>query len=172
MTVAVTVPEEVIKAIGMIGNKTKQKSAYKIYNALVRKSKHKNGAGYFEISSKYLIKINGRYKTIIKYFIDNNIIEPLTRVYSEGEQWGDLFEKVEKVSYSANYGKCIHYRFNPNIDITEGETVNIEFEDPTTDKRWYKVLKDSIESLGYDSNIRLSLIADCGQSPVYGRALH
>jgi len=153
MKVEITVPKEVIEKIEKIGNKTKQKSAYKIYNALLRKSRHKNTPGYFEISSKYLIKINGRYKTIIKYFIDNDIIEPLIRVYSEGEQWGDLFEKVEKVSYSANYGKCIHYRFNPNLNIEEGEIKEIEFEDPTLDKRWYKILKDSIERLGYDSKI-------------------
>lgn len=153
MKYEVIIPKEVIDKINKIGNKTKKISAYKVYNALLRKNKHRNSNGWFEVSSKYLKQVNAKYKSIIEYFIDNEIIEVLTRVYSEGEQWGNLFEKVTKISYSAYHNKCINYRFNPNLNLEEGEIVIVEFDDPVFSKRWYRILKDSLERLGYDSKI-------------------
>lgn len=151
MKVEVIIPKQVKEVVSTIGNKTKQKSAYKIYNAMVRQSRYRNREGWFEVDSKYLKKVNTQYKSIINHFTKNDIIEPLIRVYDEGEQWGELFEKVEKVSYSAKHGKCIHYRFK--IDIIKGDTIEIDFEDPKLDKRWYKILKDSIERLGFEATI-------------------
>lgn len=151
MKTQIIIPNELKSIISNVGNRTKQKSTYKIYNALVRKSRYKNKDGWFEVSSKYLKKINGQYSSIIKFLIDNDIIEQLTRIYQAGEQWGQLFESIEKVSYSAYHNKCINYRFK--IDIMNGDTIEIDFEDPKTDKRWYKILKDSIERLGYDAKI-------------------
>ena len=75
MKIEVIIPEEVKEAISTVGNVTKQKSAQKIFNALIRKEKYSNKFGWFEVSSKYLHKINGRYKTIIDHFIDNNIFK-------------------------------------------------------------------------------------------------
>lgn len=147
--VDVIVPKEVKDVVNKIGNKTKIKSAYKIYNVLVRKSKYRNKEGWFEVQSLYLKSVNAKYKSIIEYFIKNNIIEPLVKIYQPGEKHGDLFNSVTRRTYHPEHNKCIHYRFNTKIDITKGETLTIEFENPIKDKRWYKLTKDSLERLGY-----------------------
>ena len=143
----IIIPSEIENILPDVGNKTKQKSLLKIYNALVLKSKYANKEGWFEVSSKYLRKINGRYSSIISILEENNIIEHLEKVYEAGSKYGDLFEAVTKKSYSNKLGVCIRYRFLINIE--EGNEYEIEFEDPKLDKKWYKTLKSSLEFLGY-----------------------
>ena len=58
MKYEVIIPKEVIDKINKIGNKTKKISAYKVYNALLRKNKHRNSNAWFEVSSKYLKQVN------------------------------------------------------------------------------------------------------------------
>jgi len=62
------IPNEVEQLIPSIGNKTRQKSLLRVYNALLVKSKYKNKDGWFEVSSNYLLKVNSKYKNIIDYF--------------------------------------------------------------------------------------------------------
>ena len=147
------VPKKIIDVVEKIGNKTKVKSAYKIYNVLARKSKYKNKEGWFEVPSLYLRSINGGYKSIIEYFIKNKIIEPLVKVYKPGEQHGDLFNSITRRSYYPQHNKCIHYRFNKKIDITQGEILKIEFENRNDDKRWYTLTKESLQRLGLPGKI-------------------
>jgi len=147
MKVEVIIPIRVKEVIESVGNITKQKSAYKIYNALVIKNKYSNKHGWFEVSAKYLHKVNGRYATIIRHFIENDILEIHQKEYMTG-----LFTSIKKKSYCTKSGTCMRYRFR-NIDISTGELMEIEFENPNTDKKWYKTLKNSLESIGYDNKI-------------------
>lgn len=152
MRVETIVPIEISNIKERIGNITKQKSLLKIYNALSLKSKYKNKEGYFEVSSRYLRKVNGRYNEIIDFLIENNIIETFKREYLLGDQYGptDLFvEKIDKVSYSS--GRCIRYKFL--VDISKGVVEEISFEDPKVDKKWYKILMRSLETLGYHGKV-------------------
>ncbi len=151
MKVKIIVPNEIIELTKTIGNKTKQKSLLKVYLGLVLKSKYKNKDGYFEVSSKYLKKINSCFSSIIKEMIANNILTTFKREYKQGDPYGpkDIFtESIFKKSYSNKNGICIRYKFL--IDTTKGIEKEIEIEDVKQDKRWYKVLSQSIKSLGYD----------------------
>jgi hypothetical protein len=151
MKVKLLVPKEIENLLPTIGNKTKQKALLKVYNALLLKSKYKNKEGYFEVSSKYLKKINGRAKSIIDILIQNSILDILKREYTQGEKYGpkDIFtDKIYKKSYSTKYGICIRYRFL--IDVEFGKEFEIEFEDPKKDKKWYKILSSSLNILGYE----------------------
>ena len=114
MKVKITVPKQIEDLLPTIGNKTKQKALLKVYNALLLKSKYKNKEGYFEVSSKYLKKVNGRAKSIIDILINNSIIDTLKREYNQGDKYGpqDIFtDKIVKKSYSTKYGICIRYKF-------------------------------------------------------------
>ncbi|MFO7970068.1 MAG: hypothetical protein R6U15_08185, partial [Candidatus Izemoplasmatales bacterium] len=145
MKVKIKVPEEVENILSDVGNKTKQKALLKVYNALTLKSKYKNKKGYFEVSSRYFKKVNGRYHKILDYLEKHNIIKVLKREYLQGEKYGpsDLFvDKIEKVSYSTKLGICKRYKFL--IDIEKGNEYEIEFNDPKLDKKWYKKLKSSL----------------------------
>jgi hypothetical protein len=153
MKVKIKLPLEVEAILDNVGNKTKRKALLKVYNALKLKSKYKNKEGYFEVSSRYFKKVNGRYHTILDYFVDNNIIEVLKREYLQGDKDGPqsiFVDKIEKVSYSTKLGICKRFRFLIDIDITTGDEYEIEFNDPKLDKKWYKKLKSSLNTLGYD----------------------
>jgi len=153
MKVKIKVPKEIETILPSIGNKTKQKALLKVFNALKMKSKYKNKDNYFEASSKYLLKVNGRYHTIISFLQKHNIIENLKREYLPGDKYGptDLFSSsIKKDSYSTKLGICKKYRFL--IDIDKGKEYEIEFKDPKIDKNWYKIVKNSIITLGYDHN--------------------
>jgi hypothetical protein len=153
MKVKIILPKEVEDILPTFGNISKQKSLIKVYNALILKSKYKNSEGYFEVSSRYLLKVNNRYYNIIKFFEENGIIKTLKREYLQGDKYGptDIFtEKIEKVSYSVKYNITKKYKFL--IDTEIGKEYEIEFKDPKLDKRWYKILKNSLNTLGYDFN--------------------
>lgn len=72
----VIIPQEVINCISKIGNKTAQKSGYKIYTALSLMSKRQNKYGYFPVPSTYLEKINKRYKRALNALQEAKIIKP------------------------------------------------------------------------------------------------
>lgn len=151
MKTEVIVPTKVKEVIESVGNITKRKSALKIFNVLKRKSRHSNKHGWFEVSSMYLHKVNGRYKTIINHFIENGILEIHQKEYMTG-----LFTSVKKKSYSRKNGICIRYRFknlSDNKNYTSFTIEEIEFKDPKIDKKWYKILHNSLELLGYKTNI-------------------
>lgn len=153
MKIKIKVPKQVEDILPEVGNISKQKALLKVYNALTLKSKYKNKEGYFEVSSRYFKKVNGRYHTILDYLEENKVIEVLKREYLQGEKYGpsDLFtDKVQKVSYSTKLGICKRYKFL--IDIKEGNEYEIEFNDPKLDKKWYNKLKSSLNTLGYDYN--------------------
>ena len=153
MKVKITVPKQIEDLLPIVGNKTKQKALLKVYNALLLKSKYKNKEGYFEVSSKYLKKVNGRAKSIIDILINNSIIDTLKREYNQGDKYGpqDIFtDKIVKKSYSTKYGICIRYKFLINTKV--GNEYEIEFEDPKKDKKWYKILSSSLNILGYEHN--------------------
>jgi hypothetical protein len=93
MKVKIILPKEVEDILPTFGNISKQKSLIKVYNALILKSKYKNSEGYFEVSSRYLLKVNNRYYNIIKFFEENGIIKTLKREYLQGDKYGptDIF---------------------------------------------------------------------------------
>jgi hypothetical protein len=153
MKVKLIVPKQIEDILPSVGNKSKQKALLKVYNALLLKSKYKNKEGYFEVSSKYLKKINARSKSIIDILINNSILDILMREYNQGDKYGpdNIFvDRLLKKSYSSKYGICLRYRFL--IDTSKGNEYEIEFEDPKKDKRWYKILSSSLNILGYDHN--------------------
>lgn len=143
----IIVPTDVSKVISKIGNKTAQKSALKIYGALLRMSKRKNKHGYFPVSSKYLKSVNSRYNTIIKAFLDAKIID---YKYTTEPHPTDLFETVKKKYYNVDKKICMKYKFL--IDTTKGEIIEINMS--TNRKfRWYEIIEKSLISLGYPVKI-------------------
>ena len=143
----IIVPADVSNVISKIGNKTAQKSALKIYGALLRMSKRKNKHGYFPVSSKYLKSVNSRYTTIIKAFLDAKIID---YKYTTEPHPTNLFETVKIKSYNVAKNICMKYKFQ--IDISKGQFFDIDMS--TNRKfRWYEIIEKSLISLGYPVKI-------------------
>ncbi len=140
------IPIEVANVINNIGNKTKQKNAYKIYAAMCRMEILADKNGFFPVPSKYLKKINKRYNLIINAFLENNIIDY--------EHYFDFhpvtFDRIKKKRYNVDKGICMRYKFL--IDINKGFFKEIDFENPNN-CRWYDIIKSSLNELGYDYKI-------------------
>lgn len=136
------IPIEVEKVIKNIGNKTKQKSAYKIYNALLKNSKRVDEKGFFPVPSKLLQQVNRRYHTIIQTFVNHKIIDYQT---SKGLD-PVTFDPILRKSYNIFKGECMRYRFL--IDTKSGIIKEIDLENPRT-FCWYGIIKSSLEELGY-----------------------
>ena len=142
-------PVEVRNAINkMPYNKTVKKNAIKIYTALYLKSHLKNSVGYFPVSSEYLQSINTRYFNIIKYFIDNKVIEYYKRAF---EDPNDIFNTEYRKYYNTERGICMKYRFL--IDIEKGEDVEIDMVTNRTN-RWYEIIQNSLEYVGLPVSIK------------------
>lgn len=144
----IIIPEPVKQAILLYGNKTAQKSAYKIYGALYKNSIRKNSSGYFAMPSSYLESINKRYNLIISHFIDFGII----KYYERPTQGPDIFTTIYKKYYNRSLNICMKYKFL--IDITQGETIEMDMDNPNN-KRWYNITYKTLEALGYE-NIKIS----------------
>lgn len=137
------IPIEVEKVIKDIGNKTKQKSAYKIYNALLKNSKRTDKNGFFPVPSKLLQQVNRRYHTIIQVFVDNKIID-----YQTNRGLDPItFDPILRRSYNVFKGECMRYRFL--IDTSSGIIKEIDLDNPRS-FRWYEIIKNSLEELGYE----------------------
>lgn len=138
------IPIEVEKVIINIGNKTKQQSAYKIFNALLKNSKRADENGFFPVPSKLLQQVNRRYHTIIQVFIDYKIIE-----YQTNKGLDPItFDPILRKSYNIFKGECMRYRFL--IDTNSGIIKEVDLENPRT-FRWYEIIKNSLEELGYEN---------------------
>ena len=137
------IPIEVEKVIKNIGNTTKQKSAYKIYNALLRNSKRANKNGFFPVPSKLLQQVNRRYHTIIQVFLDQKIVD-----YQTNRGLDPItFDPILRRSYNVFKGECMRYRFL--IDTSSGIIKEIDLDNPRS-FRWYEIIKNSLEELGYE----------------------
>lgn len=143
------ITQKVKDSISTIGNKTKQKSALKIYGALYYREMRKNSNGFFQVPSLYLEAINKRYKDIIDHLIKDGIIEYYTRPIQDPS---NIFDSIDKKYYNKTLGICMSYRFL--IDITIGEEIIIDM-DANKNKNWYSLTKSSLEQLGY-TDIKIS----------------
>lgn len=140
------IPTEVEKVIKNIGNKTKQKNAYKIYAAMCRMEILADKNGFFPLPSKYLKKINDRYNLIINAFLENNIID-----YEHYFDFHPItFERIKRKRYNVEKGLCMKYKFLINID--KGISKEIDFEN-SNNFRWFEIIKRSLNELGYDYKI-------------------
>lgn len=124
-------------------NKTVKMNSLKIYAALYLMSVRKNKHGYFAVPSTYLMAINKRYYRTIKYFIEQGIIEPYTRIKMDPN---DIFESKKVRYYDTKRGICIKYRF---LVPTDGEQIDI---DMTTNRefRWYSLIQRSLKMMGFE----------------------
>lgn len=145
----ITIPKLVKYSIMDAGNKTVQENALKIYAALLQRSNRKNSEGYFDVPSTYLKSINLRYYKIIDKFIEDGIIDYFKRVVQDEN---DLFNTKLKKYYNKNLGICMKYKFL--IDVSKGEEVEVNM-DNNRKKNWYKILHNSITSLGY-TNVKIT----------------
>lgn len=143
----IIIPQQVIDCISKIGNRTKQESGYKVYACLVIMSKRKNKHGYFPVPSSYLEKVNKRHKSILIALQEASIIKPFTRIEQHPEL---LFESVEKKFYNVSKGICMRYKFL--INIKQGIIRDIDL-DSNRKRRWYSLIENSINELGYVGKI-------------------
>jgi len=135
----ITLPKQVKELINNSGfNKTKKVNILKIYAALWGKEGLEDRFGYFPIASTYLRAVNERYIDIIRFFIDNKIIEPYT-VAKQDEN--NVFNTRLVKTYDTTRHKCCKYRFL--IDTTEGEIVDVDMISNIKTK-WYDILKNSL----------------------------
>ena len=152
----VEINERVKTIIYEIGNKTKQKSALKIYAALWSKSILADKNGWFPISAKYLMLINKRYKSIIDHFIDRGLVQYKERVF---EDPSDIFGSVKRKYYDTSRGITMSYRFLFDIN---GDEIEVDLMSNRR-KRWYDILSDSLRECGYEAKIKRD---------VFGRRCH
>ena len=149
----ITIPPQIDSLIKGIGNKTKQESAYKVYAAIWLQRNRCNKAGFFDVPSKYLIKVNGRYKTIIKYFIDNKVLEYKVNKKLITKEQPDLFDldylKITK-AYNKSLGICMKYRFKVNVNVNVG--LIFDYTPAKELHRWYQITYDSLIKIGYSPN--------------------
>jgi len=143
----IIIPLEVINSISKIGNKTAQKSGYKIYAALLNMEVRKNSNGYFPVPSTYLESVNKRYNRALNALIKDGIIKPFTRPTIDPK---NIFNSIEKRYYDVNKSICMKYKFL--IDITKGTLHEIEFKNERK-KRWYSVIENSLNELGFQIDI-------------------
>lgn len=143
----IIIPNEVIDCISKIGNKTAQKSGYKIYAALLRMNKRKNSHGYFPCPSEYLESINKRYTRTIKALMASGIIKPFTRQMPDPE---DMFKSIERRYYNVSRGVCMKYKFL--IDTSKGRIEQVELENKRKFS-WYATIESSLNELGYEGSI-------------------
>jgi len=147
----IKITNEVKDAIQKIGNKTFQESAMKIYTALyLLHQKRKDKNGWFEVPSAYLLSINKRYSTILKAFIEANIIEFYERIWIDEKDIYNTYIKKSK-SYSSTYGYCMRYRFI--IKFNDAESIHVDFNS-NKQKRWYSIIASSLQSFGYKPDIK------------------
>lgn len=143
----IIIPQKVADSIKSIGNKTAQKSAYKIYAALYMRDIRKNRVGFFDVPSTYLESINKRYNRAINKFLEDGIIEYFKRPV-EGP---DIFTTIYKKYYNKKHHICMKYRFL--IDITQGIEKEMDMDNPNN-KRWYEITKNTLINLGYEPKIK------------------
>lgn len=143
----IILPQEIIDCVSKLGNKTKQKSAYKIYAALTKKEPRKNKFGFFPVPATYLEKINNRYRSILTAFEEAGVLQVFQR---RVQDTNDIFTTKLKPYYNTNLNVCKKYRFT--IDITKGQWTEIEFENKRKLK-WFSTIERSLAELGYDGTI-------------------
>lgn len=144
----VTMPKEVKDAINVMPfNKTVKRNAIKIYAALYMKSHLKNSQGYFPVSSEYLQSINKRYNNILKYFIENNIIDYYKKAYQDEN---DIFNTIYRKSYNKELGICAKYKFLINTKI--GDEINVDMISNQYN-RWYEIIENSLIESGFEVKI-------------------
>lgn len=140
------VPDEVEKVILKIGNKAKQRSAYKLFAAICKMEILADKNGFFPLPSKYLQSVNRRYHTIIDAFVANGIID-----YEHYYDFHPItLERVKRRRYNVEKGICMRYKFL--IDIEIGQVKEIEFENNRS-CRWFEIIKQSLKELGYDYKV-------------------
>ena len=158
----ITIPLEVINIISKIGNKTAQKSAYKVYAGLLIMNKRKNKQGYFPCPSTYLESINKRYTRTIKALVANGVLKPFTRPSIDPK---NIFNSIEKRYYDVSKGICMKYKFL--IDVNQGIVENIEFNNERK-SNWYNKIQSSLDELGYEGKIVRDTFGRRVHHPVIG----
>lgn len=144
----IIVPIKVCTVIKSLGNATRQKNALKIYTALYLRMNRANNNGYFSCPSTYLKKINSRYSEIVDAFIKAGIMKPFEKLK---EDPNDIFNTIKKKYYHPDRGIAIKYKFL--IDPTNGVAMEVDFENKRR-YRWYDIISDSLEELGYEPRIK------------------
>jgi len=162
----ITLPNKVKELINNSGfNKTKKLNILKIYTALWKKQNLANKFFYFPISASYLQSVNKRYADILRFFIDNKILEPYLIPIQDKN---DIFNTRMVKTYDTNRHKCCRYRFL--IDTTEGEEIDVNMFS-NVKKKWYRILKKSLletKHLWDEWNEKEISISRCD----YGRRVH
>ena len=156
----VTIPPEVDKIMEGIKRSDARSNFLQIYNAFYYLYTTKpefipkmGNVSYFDVPSSYLKSINKRYHKYLKILKDNNIITYYSNNYIvlEYSLTGD--DKIyRKKYYNTKSGECIKYRFliNPNI----GREIEVEIPNPYEDKRWYKIIRQSLNEVDLDHYIK------------------
>lgn len=139
----IKVTDLVKQSINSFKNKTSIKNGYKIYAALLGKSKYQNRNGYFDVPSTYLKSVNARYKRFINQFEKDGILKHYERIEYSIDGMKDKIYKY----YDTNRGICMKYKFL--IDIDNGKEIEIDF-DSGEQSRWHELIKSSMIQLGYD----------------------
>ena len=146
MRIKITQP--IKDSINKLGNKTAKKSGLKVYCALLICAKRKNKQGFFDCPSDYFVKINNRYSKVFKQFLQDGIIEYHTNLQIDPE---DIFRTKVTKNYSPDLGYCMKYKFL--VDIEAGEEIEVDFK-TNREYRWYSIIENSLNKLGYTSDIK------------------
>src|ERR1035437_6690727 len=154
----VKMPKLVKYSILSIGNRTKQRSALKLYAAIYRRYGRRNSLGYFDLPSEYMKAVYSNYNLIIDKFIEDGIIDFYKRNLPILD---NMFESKLTPYYSSTLHICMKYRFL--IDIESGEEIEVDMKSGKNEK-WYNITKNTLTALGYD---KINITRDS-----FGRRVH
>lgn len=144
----VKITKQIEKTLDSIGNKTKIEGAYKVYAALYSLQDRADNNGYFYVPATYLKAVNARYSDTLNLLRKAGIIRHKQTLKIDRE---DIFKQTSSKNYSTKYGYCMRYKFL--IDFADSEEVVVNMQSGKK-KRWYKIIENTLNELGYPSKIR------------------